>query len=198
MPLGDIKSDAELVRSLQRGNRQALGSLYDRYSRQVYRTALAITGDPDAAADILQDVFLRLLHYSKSIDPNRPVDPWLYRVTTNYCYTWIKSRRRWVHRLEDITEWFSGSENTSHSQELLVDEDWQQVQNSLSALPVAQRLVVVLYYLNDLSIDEIADVLNIPAGTVKSRLYYGREALKENLLRKAQGDTFSSLGSEFT
>jgi RNA polymerase sigma-70 factor, ECF subfamily len=198
MPLGSLKTDAELVRSLQSGNRQALGSLYDRYMQKVHHTAFAITGDPDAAADILQDVFLRMFRYSKSIDPNRPLEPWLYQVTANQCYSWIKSRRRWFHPLEDVAEWFNGSENESHNQETFIDEDWLQVQKSLSALPVAQRLVVVLYYLNDLSVHEISAVLEIPVGTVKSRLHYGREALKESLSLKPQSETFLSLGCEFT
>ncbi len=198
MPLGDLKSDAELIRSLQCGNRHALGSLYDRYKQKVYQTAFAITGDPDVASDILQDVFLRLFRYSKTIDPNRPLDPWLYRVAANQCYSWLKSRRRWFHPLEDIADWLNSSEDTPLSELMGIDEDWLHVQKGLSALPVAQRLVVVMYYLNDLSIDEISAALNVPAGTVKSRLHYGREALKKSLLREGQGEAFSSLGCEFT
>lgn len=198
MPLGDMKSDADLVRSLQRGNRQALGSLYDRYNQKVYKTAYAITGDPDMAADILQDVFLRLFRYSATIDSNRPLEPWLYRVAANLCYTGLKRRRRWFHPVEDIADWLSGSETDSASPAVGIDDDWLQVQKSLSALPVAQRLVVVLYYLNDLSIDEISATLNVPPGTIKSRLHYGREALKKSLLLEAQGGSFSSLGCEFT
>ena len=197
MPLGDLKSDAELVRSLQCGNRQALGTLYDRYKHKVYHTAFAITGDPDVAADLLQDVFLRLFRYSKTIDPTRQLEPWLYRVTTNLCYTWMKSQRRWLNPLEDIADWFTGAENNSLSQALLIDEEWLQVQKAVSALPAAQRMVVVLHYLNDLSIEEISATLDVPIGTVKSRLHYGRETLKKHLLG-SQGEAFSSLGCEFT
>jgi RNA polymerase sigma-70 factor, ECF subfamily len=198
MPLGDLKSDAELIKSLQKGNQQALGSLYDRYKQKVYQTALAITGDPDAAADILQDVFLRLFRYSNTVDPSRPLDPWLYRVAANLCYTWMKSRQRWFHPLEDIVDWLSRSEDGSPIQVIGIDDDWLQVQKSLSTLPVAQRMVVVLYYLNDLSIEEISAALNVPIGTVKSRLHYGREALKKRLLLETQGEVFSNLGCEFT
>src|SRR5512137_2934477 len=99
------QADKELVILLQAGSLEALGLLYDRYQRMVYRTALAITGDPDAAADLLQDVFLRLHRFARRIDTERPLEPWLYRVTTNLAYTWVKRHNRWTKSLEDIAEW---------------------------------------------------------------------------------------------
>jgi RNA polymerase sigma-70 factor, ECF subfamily len=195
--MGVMKNDAELVRSLQNGNRQALGCLYDRHKQQVYQTALTITGDREAAADLLQDVFLRLYRYARSVDPTRPIEPWLYRVTANLCYTWLRGRRRWLRPLEDIANWLTGDEDSPAGQEKMVDEEWQQLQKALSALPVAQRMVVVLYYLNDLSIEEIASTLDTPVGTIKSRLHYGREALKKQM-KAAQGESLAGLGYEFT
>jgi len=65
------------------------------------------------------------------------------------------------------------------------DEAWRQVREAISALPLPQRVVLVLHYLNDLSVGEIAEILEVPEGTVKSRLHYGRRALKASLgLRK--------------
>jgi RNA polymerase sigma-70 factor (ECF subfamily) len=93
--------DSELVFSLQAGSLEALGVLYDRHRRLVFRTALAITGDAEAAADLLHDVFLRLFRFAAHIDPHRPLEPWLYRMTTNLSYTWVKRRQRWCGR-EDI------------------------------------------------------------------------------------------------
>jgi len=192
-----MKSDAELIRSLQKGNRQALGYLYDRHKRQVYQTALSITGDAEAAADLLQDVFLRLYRYARTIDSTRPIEPWLYRVTANLCYTWLRGRRRWLRPLDDITNWFTGDDDNPSGQEKVLDEEWLQVQKALLALPVAQRTVVVLYYLNDLSVEEIASTLEVPVGTIKSRLHYGREALKKHMMA-TQSESISGLGYEFT
>jgi RNA polymerase sigma-70 factor, ECF subfamily len=195
--MGVMKNDAELVRSLQNGNRQALGCLYDRHKQQVYQTALTITGDTEAAADLLQDVFLRLYRYARTVDPSRPIEPWLYRVTANLCYTWLRGRQRWLKPLDDIANWLTGDEDNPARQDKMIDEEWQQLQKALSGLPVAQRVVVVLYYLNDLSIEEIASTLNTPVGTIKSRLHYGREALKKQMMA-AQGEPVTGLGYEFT
>jgi RNA polymerase sigma-70 factor (ECF subfamily) len=197
MRMGVMKNDAELVRSLQNGNRQALGFLYERHKQQVYQTALAITGDVEAAADLLQEVFLRLFRYARTVDSTRPIQPWLYRVTVNLCYTWLRGRKHWLRPLDDIAHWLTGNEDNPASQEKVADEDWQTLQKALSALPVAQRSVVVLYYLNGLSIEEIANSLDVPLGTIKSRLHYGRQALKKHMLA-GQGEKITGLGYEFT
>jgi RNA polymerase sigma-70 factor (ECF subfamily) len=172
-------SDHELVLQLQAGSLEALGLLYDRHRQLVYRTALAITGDAEAANDLLQDIFLRLHRFSDRIDPARPLEPWLYRMTTNLSYTWVKQNRRWPRPVEDLADWLMGSSGSESQVEM--QDDWQQVQQAVSALPLQQRVVVVLYYLNDLSLNEVADILEVPLGTVKSRLHYGRSAMKKSL-----------------
>jgi RNA polymerase sigma-70 factor, ECF subfamily len=145
----------------------------------VYRTALAITGDQDAANDLLQDVFLRLFRFADHIDPQRALEPWLYRMTANLAYTWLRRDRRWLRPLEDLADWFVGAAHNVTYDAVELRDDWAQVQKAVSQLPVSQRVVVVLYYLNDLSLQEIAEILEIPVGTVKSRLHYGRQALKK-------------------
>jgi RNA polymerase sigma-70 factor, ECF subfamily len=192
-----MSEDGELVTRLQNGSLEALGVLYDRHQRLVYRTALAITGDAEAASDLLQDVFLRLHRFADHVDPQRPLEPWLYRMTANLAYTWVKRSRRWLRPLEDMAEWLAGSKKGIIYPSSLVDEDWQQVQQAVSALPLQQRMVVVLYYLNDLSLQEISDILDIPVGTVKSRLHYGRDALKNHLLPK-KNEVIPDLQCEFT
>ncbi len=189
--------DSSLIESLQAGSLEALGILYDRHRGLVFRTALAITGDSEAAADLLQDVFLRLHRFAGHIDPTRPLEPWLYRMTTNLSYTWVKRRQRWLRPLEDVADWLAGARKDTPAYLAEMDDSWRQVQQAVLALPLAHRGVVVLYYVNDLSLQEIADILDIPVGTVKSRLHYGREALKHSLGLMA-GEIMPELQYEFT
>jgi RNA polymerase sigma-70 factor (ECF subfamily) len=181
--------DRELILQLQEGSLDALGGLYDRHRQMVYRTALAITGDQDAASDLLQDVFLRLYRFADHIDRNRPLEPWLYRMTTNLCYTWVKRNNRWVRSLEDLADWLAGAAKNQPHDVVEKQDDWDQVQKAVSGLPLSQRVVVVLYYLNDLSLQEIAEILDVPVGTVKSRLYYSRLSIKKSLGLRLFGDT---------
>lgn len=174
-------SDRSLILELQAGSLDALGALYDRHRALVYRTALAITGDSEAAADLLQDVFLRLQRFAGRVDVERPLEPWLYRVTANMAYTWVKQRQRWYHPLEEVAELLTTGRKNSPQQLAELGDELQQVSQALAALPLSQRVVVVLYYLNDLSLQEVSEILDIPVGTIKSRLHYGRQALKRHL-----------------
>lgn len=174
-------TDRDLVLQLQGGNLEALGALYDRHRRMVYRTALVITGDTEAASDLLQDVFLRLHRFADNIDSRRPLEPWLYRMTINLTYDWVKRMNRWPRPLEDLADWLAGAVENNPYEITEKNDEWQQVQLAVSALPLPQRVVVVLYYLNDQSLQEIAEILSVPVGTVKSRLHYGRHALKKSI-----------------
>jgi RNA polymerase sigma-70 factor (ECF subfamily) len=182
-------SDAELIRQLQHSNLEALGNLFDRYQRLVYRTALGITGDVDAASDLLQDVFLRLHRFVHHVDRDRPLEPWLYRMTVNLAYSWIKRHSRWTYSLEEVAEWLIGGKRNPPQQQVEQNEDWEQLRQSILLLPITHRTVVVMYYVNDLSLQQIADILELPVGTVKSRLHYGRQSLKRNLGRLDGGQT---------
>ncbi len=186
---------SELIISLQSGSLEALGKLYNQYNQMVYRTAFAIIGDPEVAADLLQDVFLRLHRYAARVDPTRPLEPWLYRVTTNLAYTWVK-RRRWLRPWDEVAEWLLMEKRPPLQQQIELDDDWQRVSKAISFLPMPQRVVVVLYYVNDLTIQEISDILEIPKGTVKSRLHYGRKSLRK--LLGMDGDRFTEGQFEFT
>jgi len=174
-------SDHDLILKIQDGSLDALGVIYDRHRRLVYRTALAICNDPEAAADLLQDVFLRLHRFADRVDPERPLEPWLYRVTANQSYTWVKRHQRWTHPLEEIAEWLSSGVKNSPQYITEQDDESKRIQVAIAKLSLPQRVVVVMYYINDLSLHEIAEILAIPEGTVKSRLHYGRNALKNHL-----------------
>jgi RNA polymerase sigma-70 factor (ECF subfamily) len=192
-----VISDSELALSLQAGSLEALGVLYDRHRGLVFRTALAITGDAEAAADLMHDVFLRLHRFAAHIDPQRPLEPWLYRMTTNLSYTWVKHRQRWFRPFEDMADWLAGTRKDTPAYQAEMDDSWRQVQQAVSSLPLSHRGVVVLYYVNDLSLQEISEILDIPVGTVKSRLHYGRQALKQSLGLLA-GEILPELQYEFT
>lgn len=191
-----VVSDRDLLLKLQGGELSALGSLYDRHRQMVYRTALAITGDSESAADLLQDVFLRLYRFIQNVDPQLPLEPWLYRMTANLAYTWVKRQKRWLRPFEDFAEWLVGNRKNNPHQVIEALDTNSELQRALLKLPLSQRVVVVLYYVNELSVQEISEIVDVPVGTVKSRLHYGRQALKKVL--EMQNQVFSDVQYEFT
>jgi RNA polymerase sigma-70 factor (ECF subfamily) len=176
-----IGEDSELIPRIRRGDLAAFEALYDRYKGQVYRAALAITRDQGAAEDILQECFLRVYAHIDKIDISRPLSPWIHRIAVNLSYNWVTKRKRWFPALGEVIEQFIGGHSDSPEHVLEREELQRIVQEAVYSLSFAQRVVIILFYLNGFSLQEIAYVLDCPVGTVKSRLYYGRQNLRRKL-----------------
>lgn len=182
MTTSQTTPDGQLVSRVCQGDLDALGELYDKYRTRVFRTALSITRDRDSAEDILQEVFLKLYRYSKRIDTTVNLAPWLYRVTVNLCYTFLSRQKHWLTALEDVIENIvAPSARSCPERQTEWDELQTIIQQAIDVLSPNQKIVIVLHYLADLSLKEIAYILEVPEGTVKSRLFYGRENLRSKL-----------------
>ena len=173
--------DGQLISRVRQGDLLALGTLYTRHKMQVFRIALAVTRDPTAAEDILQECFLRLYASVDRFDETRPLLPWLYRVTVNLSYNWVTRRNRWLSPLEDAVERLQAGPKSSPERSVERHELQRIVREALDSLKLKHRVVLVLFYLGGFSVKEVAYVLDLPTGTVKSRLYYGRERLRSRL-----------------
>jgi RNA polymerase sigma-70 factor (ECF subfamily) len=173
--------DGELIKRVRRGDLEGLGVLYERHRLQVFRVALAITRDREAAEDVLQEVFLRVNRYAARIDTDLPLMPWLYRVTVNLSCTAVRRPGRWQVSLEDFIDRLIAPVQNSPEPCAEVSEVRRAVQDAIDRLPEPHRVVVVLYYLAECNLKEIADILSCPVGTVKSRLHYARENLRAAL-----------------
>jgi RNA polymerase sigma-70 factor (ECF subfamily) len=178
VPTGE---DNELIPRVRRGDLAAFEALYDKYKGQVYRTALAIIRDKSAAEDILQECFLRVYAHIDKIDISRPLSPWIHRIAVNLSYNWATKRQRWFPLLGEVVDQFVGDHHGSPEHILEREELQRIVQEAIHSLSFAQRVVIILFYLNGFSLEEIAYILDCPVGTVKSRLYYGRQNLKRKL-----------------
>ena len=183
----DSDQDIVLLQRVARGDLAALEQLFRRYQRQVFQLALGVTRNVETAEEILQDVFYRLYTHAAQLDGSLPLLPWLYRVTANLSYN--QSRRRWFwsepfhalgERLRDTAR--RSPEHIAERHELQ-----SIVRATLDELPPNHRAVLVLHYLHEYSIVEIAIILDCPEGTVKSRLHHARKLLKERLQKRYGG-----------
>jgi RNA polymerase sigma factor (sigma-70 family) len=175
------ESDDELLHRLQRGDLDAFEAFFARHSTPIYRTAYALTGDPQVAEEVLQDTFVRAYDRRSTLRAGVSPLPWLHRVALNLCYTRLRqSRVRWEpisQALGRILRDLSGEPHDFVEQRELSEI----VRAGIAALPPKQQSVVGLYYLRELSIRETADLLGVRPGTVKSRLHYGLRALRTHL-----------------
>lgn len=192
-----LQEDGLLVERVRDGDIYALGELYERYQSQVYRTATAITHDERMAEDILQEVFLRVNRYADSFDQSQPFEPWLYRITVNLCYTWTNRAKRWVYTFQDTIERLKAPSRRDPEKVTESREQRAILRRAIDGLPGSHRVVVVLYYLEGLSVNEVAYALGVPEGTVKSRLYYAREKLRKAITEQ-EGGLVSEVVYDFT
>ncbi len=193
-----MPSDGQLVTKLQSGDLDVLGVLYERHKTSVYRTALAITRDPAAAEDILQDCFIRIYERAHLIDNSLPLKPWLYRVTVNMAYNWERRRKRrqtTAGGLDEMIDWLVSPLQRTPERQAEMSDVRSEMMDAIASLNVNQRVVIVLFYLNSLDMKEISAILGCPVGTVKSRLHYGRENLRQKLEAKRQ--TFTEMAYAF-
>jgi RNA polymerase sigma-70 factor (ECF subfamily) len=173
--------DMVLVQRVQAGDMAAFEALFHKYKAVIYRTALAITRDAGLAEEVLQDCFYKTYLNIQRIHGDTPLSPWLHRVAVNLSCNALKKRRFWLEPLETLAERLFSDPH--HSPEHMVERSELQgvMRDLINTLPLKHRIVVVLHYLQDFSLPEIAYILNCPVGTVKSRLHYARKVLKTEL-----------------
>jgi len=173
--------DETLLRGIAEGHRDALEVLFVRYQRQVYQLALGITREAETAEEVLQDTFYRLHAHAGSLDGSQPLLPWLYRVAANLSYNCARRRRLWTEPFHALAERLFAPARRSPEQVAEQHELQAILRAVLDDLPPNHRAVLVLHYLEDYSIPEIAAILDCPEGTVKSRLYHARKLVKHQL-----------------
>jgi len=178
-----LSEDGQLISQIRKGNILALEVLYEKYKGQVYRTALAITRDRGAAEDILQDCFLKVYTHVDKLDGSLPLSPWLYRVAVNLSYNWANASRRWLIPLEGVIDHLVAGPRTLPESTFERGEVQHVIQKAIASLSFEHRVVIVLFYLDGFSLNEIAYILDCPVGTVKSRLHYARRNLRRKLER---------------
>ncbi len=181
--------DAELIRRARAGDRQALDDLVRRHYRNVFNLAYRLCNNYDDAQDIVTEAFIRVHNALPSFRGDANFSTWLYRIVKNVFLDERKKQRIRTHSsLEDMVE-LEDSSVSRQVEDPRPGPDWQverheragMVQQAVLALPKNQRLMIGLYHFQHLSYEEIAEIIDLPIGTVKSRLNRARLALKNKL-----------------
>ncbi len=170
-------SDGALVERMAADDLTAFEVLFERHRAFVYRTALALLGDPQAADEVLQDAFARTWQRRRLLRPDVSPLPWLHRVVLNLCYSRLARRPPPQEPIEELAERLTDAVDAPLAESERAELQ-RLVREGIAALPPKQRSVVVCYYLHGLSLGETAEFLGLRLGTVKSRLHYALVALR--------------------
>jgi RNA polymerase sigma-70 factor (ECF subfamily) len=169
------QDEADLVARARGGDRAAFGVLVERYAGVARRVARVVLGDPDDADDAAQDALLSALVKLDQYDPRRPFGPWLLRIVANAATD--RRRRRRVRRTESLDPGLvaGGTRPDVAAERRALSE---RLRRALAELPERRRVAVVLFDVEGYSHAEIAAVLGIPEGTVRSEVFHARRRLR--------------------
>jgi len=190
--------EAKLVAAVQRGDHAALGDLLTRYQDRLFNVCLRIVGNRDDAAELTQEAMLRVIEHVGSYDGRSAISTWMIRIAMNLSISHLRKQKHrralsleaeYGHpgsngedqmttlrrRMEDFRE--PGPDQSVETSEMI-----EQLQEALGRLDVDFRAVIVLRDIDGLDYQQIAEVLEVPVGTVKSRLFRARLALREQML----------------
>jgi RNA polymerase sigma-70 factor, ECF subfamily len=180
-PVAVVESEQELVRRGQAGDNDAFARLVERNQAGIYNLALRMTRDPEEAVDMTQETFLRAWRSLPGFRAEAKFSTWLYRIAYNVCLS-----RRIVHRstLADpsAAETVPVPEREEPPAIVLRQERREGVVAAMNTLAPAYRLVLDLYYWRECTYEEIASILDLPMGTVKTHLFRAKAALRTALV----------------
>jgi RNA polymerase sigma-70 factor (ECF subfamily) len=166
------------IRRCRDGDRLAFGPLAERYRGRAYHVALGLVHNADEALDVAQEALLAAFGAMRSFDPDRPFYPWLRTIVRNTALTRLRRCRREPVNGEalDAAAWTVTPEMVA-----LQNEQTELLRLAMNRLPVADRQILFLKHFEDLKYRQIAQVLDVPIGTVMSRLYAARRRLRDLL-----------------
>lgn len=187
MPGGAEEAQEMLwISESRRGDAVAFNRLVLKWERRIFNLALRMLEDRDEAAEAAQEVFLSAYRNIRRFRQDARFSTWLYRIAVNQCISKLRKRPPGVHVSLDSNERDSGivaqlPPTESHERDFLIEETRARVRKALATLGPEQRAVLELKFYQDLTFEQIAEIIPAPLSTIKSRLYTGLEMLKSRL-----------------
>ncbi|MGO0058790.1 RNA polymerase sigma factor SigW [Brevibacillus fluminis] len=180
--------EKRLTARAKRGDRDAFVELIEIYKDKIFQLAYRMVGNRQEAEDIAQETFLRVYANLHTYDDSYKFSTWIYRIATNLCIDRGRKKRPDFSIDEEAEgteglDWHSrlSSKEQTPEEQVVTQELQETVQDALSKLAPKYRSVMVLRYIEDLSLQEISEVLKLPITTIKTRIHRGREALRSKL-----------------
>ena len=185
-------TENDLIRKCKKGNREAFNALFSRYQSQVINIAYGMLSDREDACDAAQEVFVKVYKSISSFNEKSSFSTWLYRITANTCSDFLRKRQRGGNVIsintssDESGDFDIEDESPSVDEKMELSERQAAVRAAISELKEEHRIIITLCDIEGLGYDEIASILKIPSGTVKSRINRARSALKKILMKNRE------------
>ncbi|ANF98349.1 RNA polymerase sigma factor SigW [Paenibacillus bovis] len=183
--------DTRLAKLALKGDQRAFAEIVDLYKDKIFHLGYRMLSNRHEAEDVVQETFLRVYKSLDRYDPKQKFSTWIYRIATNLCIDRLRKRKPSFSldaelNDQDSTDGYAlipGDERTPES-EYLLTETQQLIHQAIDSLPDKYKTVMILRYLQELSLQEISDVMDMPVTTIKTRVHRGREFLRKKLESK--------------
>ena len=182
----DLEKEKELLKKAQQGDSRAYTQLVSHFQERLYRRALALLGNPDAAQDALQATLIAAYRFLKSFRGASSIYTWLYRILSNKCHDHFQKQKKSVPLDVGACEPILRDERVNLQKNLELSEDARYLMEKVNALPKKYRKVILYRYYDNLSYAEIAELICVKEGTVKSRLFQARNLLHRVIVREGR------------
>lgn len=176
------------IKQVLKGDQSAYGEIVEIYKDKVFQLCYRILGNRHEAEDMAQEAFIRAYINIASFNIDLKFSTWLYRIATNLCIDRIRKKKpdyyldAEVSGTDGLTMYSQIASDTTLPEDEVESLELQEtIQREITKLPEKYRSVIVLKYIEELSLNEISEILDIPLGTVKTRIHRGREALRHQL-----------------
>lgn len=178
--------EKKLVERILKGEESAFAELVAQFHKRIYSIAYRMVGNVSEAEDLCQEIFLRIYQKFSQYDPNFPLTPWICRVASNTTINYLKRRSIKILPFEvkinsEEKELNIVDERASPEQAMLLKKRDRELQLAIMSLPENYRLAFTLKYVENLTSEEISQIMNIPRNTIKTWLVRAREALRGKL-----------------
>ena len=173
--------ERQLIRRAQQGETAAFEALVQQHAPFVYNLALRTLNDATEAEDMAQEAFVRVWQGLPQFQAKSQFRTWLYRIVTNLCYNRLPRLKTELAQLESAEDLVLADGRQAVERELLTAELRQELFMAIDNLPQSYRLLITLRHLQELSYQEIAEVTEMPLGTVKTGIFRARQMLQERL-----------------
>lgn len=180
----DDMTNEVLIKKVAEGDEEAFNVLYEKYYRMIYFVALKVMHNDADAQDVVQETFIQIRKSISNVKNADYLPLWINRITVNKCNTLYRKRKEVLFEENDKDPLYQYEVTDIEylpSEHLHFTNDKEIINHFIDQLPPAQRLVIILMYYQQFSIEEIADICNIPSGTVKSRLKVARDTLRKKI-----------------
>jgi RNA polymerase sigma-70 factor (ECF subfamily) len=184
--------DEDIIRLIIKGDSELYSEIIDRYSGKVYSTAYSYTHNQEEAKDLVQEILIKTYNSLSGFKADAKFSTWLYRIAVNSCIDWSRKKKSKVvmtaMSFEDADILNIMVSETEGPEELLLQrENKEKIRSAVDDLPEIYKTVLILYYFEELQVQEICSILDTPRKTIETRLYRAKKLLKSILRQEFLG-----------